>query len=455
MRFLFPTELTKYVHMSKRQRRAELKTTLWYMPLLYVLGSLLLAFVTLYLDNVTKIPSHFPDFFMYRPSVTRVLISSLIGGILTLTAFTFNSILMVLTTFSGQFSPRLLLNFVSDSRTQHVLGIFTGSFIYVLTVFLFVTSNNHQLYTVIPVTTVLLALLTILAFIYFINHVSTWMQVHNITYNMKNVSERMIFDSINTELQPYRAGSHVSADILDSLGAGKSIKASQSGYIQIVDYIHMIEKASQDDAVISLHYRVGEYVLQGVPLLTYWTNKEGFEESKYSSLIILGKKQTEIQDLGFGINKLSEIALKSLGNDDPKTTIHTIYNITELLYSVSRLSSFEPYLVDENKEIRVILQQEDFNYYLNESFSMIRYYAQTNVVIIGTLIEAIILLARALDAGYHPALWQFAAETYQRLDNQNIYPTDRKKVKNKMNQLAELTNNTNSIDDLLNDLKEV
>lgn len=445
----FPKDLTKYVHMSKRQRRAELKTTLWYMPLIYVLASLLLAFCTMWIDNVLDISAHLPSLYIYKPSVTRLLISALIGGILTLTAFTFNSILMVLTTFSGQFSPRMLLNFVADSRTQHVLGIFTGSFIYVLTVFLFVTSDNNHMYTSIPITTVLLALITILSFIYFINHISTWMQVHNITHNMKNISERMIYESIYTELQPYRAISTEAPDLSGCCGEGKSLLSETSGYIQIIDYIHMIEKANHENAVISLHYRVGDYVLEGIPLLTYWTKSKEFDESDYGGLIIIGQKRTEIQDLSFGINKLSEIALKALGNDDPKTAVHTINNITDLLYTVSRLSSFEPYLVDENNHVRIILQQEDFNYYLNESFETIRYYTQSNVVIVGALIDAMVLLAHALDASYHSALWQFGVESYQRLKSQNLFPADHKKLRDKVVQLAELTNSHALIDKLL------
>lgn len=446
MRPFFPTELTKYVHMTKRQRRAELKTTLWYMPLLYVLASLILAVATLYIDNGLNISSYMPSLYIYKSTVTRVLIGALIGGILTLTAFTFNSVLMVLTTFSGQFSPRLLLNFVSDSRTQHVLGIFTGSFIYVLTVFLFVTSNNHQMYTIIPITTVLLALITILAFIYFINHISTWMQVHNITHQMKSDSERMIYESIYTELQPYRANASVSPDLSFCQNSGRSMQAKKSGYIQIIDYIQMIKKAKQDDAVISIHYRVGDYVLQGVPLITYWTENEHFDESKYWRFILIGYKQTEIQDLSFGINKLTEMTLKSLGNDDPKTGIHAIHTITELLYTISKLSSFEPYLVDDSNSVRIILQQEDFKYYLNESFGTIRYYAQSDVIIIGVLVDAMILLAQTLDASYHPTLWQFGEESLQRLNNQKIYTADLKKIQEKVIRLADLTNKKTSID---------
>ncbi|MFP3338976.1 DUF2254 family protein, partial [Micrococcus sp. SIMBA_131] len=91
---------------------------------------------------------------------TRLLISALIGGILTLSAFTLNSLLVVLTTFSGQFSPRMLLNFVADRTTQHFVGIFHGSFVYVLVVFLFITSKEDEYFVAIPGTTVFLAFVT-------------------------------------------------------------------------------------------------------------------------------------------------------------------------------------------------------------------------------------------------------------------------------------------------------
>ncbi|WP_272030573.1 MULTISPECIES: DUF2254 family protein [Oceanobacillus] len=127
-----------------------------------------------------------PVFFKAEFETTRLLISSLIGGILTLSAFTLNSLLVVLTTFSGQFSPRLLQNFVKDKHTQHILGVFNGSFVYVLIMFLFISSKPVDYFTAVPFVTVLIAFFTAIVFIYFINHATTWMQVHNITDMMKD-----------------------------------------------------------------------------------------------------------------------------------------------------------------------------------------------------------------------------------------------------------------------------
>ena len=201
---ILPSSIRKYLLMSKRQRMHEIRLTIWYMPFLYICLSILLVVITLYLDLQLEISQYMSDFLSMDASVTRILVSTLIGGVLTLSAFTLNSLLVVLTTFSGQFSPRMLLNFISDKQTQHALGIFNGSFVYVLLLFLFIGSSKKEMFVAAPMITIGLAFLSAITFIFFINHVSTWMQVHNITYHMKQVSEGMIHQTLKKDLEAHR-----------------------------------------------------------------------------------------------------------------------------------------------------------------------------------------------------------------------------------------------------------
>lgn len=446
-----PSSLKKYLKMSRRQRWEEIRATLWFTPSYYIFLSIILATITLILDIKLELADYVDGKFISEVDLTRVLVSTLIGGILTLSAFTFNSLLVVLTTFSGQFSPRMMLNFISDKKTQHVLGIFNGSFIYVLTVFLFVSKSNTDQYVAIPITTVFLAFFAAITFIYFINHSTTWMQVHNITDNMKEVSKRIINFSILKEIEPYRTKDDTKLDDKEYTKDGHMINAKESGYIQVVDYISLIKSATRDQLIVRFEYGVGEYVLEGSPILTYWKESENaINELEYLKCIALGHKQTEIQDLEFGVNKLAEIAIKAIGNNDPKTAINTIHQMSDLLAIIARYTHFSPLLVDEEKNIRVILKEEDFEYYLYRGFAHIRHYTDQNWVIITEILSSLGSMAKAMDKVFYDDLWNFAAQTVHGIEKREIYHLDRKYLLQELAALATTTKRENEYREIEN-----
>ncbi len=403
--------------------------------------SICIAVLTLYLDLGFELSQYIDAKFSSQAQLTRMLVGTLIGGILTLSAFTFNSLLVVLTTFSGQFSPRMLLNFVADKKTQHVLGIFNGSFTYVLMVFLFISNNNSEQYFAVPITTVILALFAAVTFIYFINHATTWMQVHNITYNMKNISKKIITFSLLKEIEPYRIKENTKLGDKEYPKNGHRIVSQESGYIQLVDFSKLIVLAKRDNLVVRFEYGIGEHVLTGAPILTYWKEKDtAINELEYLNTLEIGHKQTEIQDLEFGVNKLSEIAIKALGNNDPKTATNTIHQMSELLQTIAKMTRFSPFLVDEEKNIRVILKEEDFEFYLYRGFGYIRHYANENWVIITDIISALATMAQSMDKQFHDDLWNFAVQTAKGIAKHEIYHLDRKYLLHQLSNLATATN---------------
>ncbi len=183
--------------MSKRQRKYEAQLNLWMMPAIYIAGTLVLVSISLLLDLYLDLPTMTTGFFNASASNTGTLVSVLVSGTLLLAAYTLNSILVVLTSFSSEYSPRMLFNFISDRTTQHILGLFYGSFVFMLVSFLFVTNSSRDYFTAVPIACTLVTLAAVIGFAIFVNHTTTWMQMHNIVYAMKTESERM--DSINVD----------------------------------------------------------------------------------------------------------------------------------------------------------------------------------------------------------------------------------------------------------------
>ncbi|MFZ3580148.1 DUF2254 domain-containing protein [Virgibacillus sp. DJP39] len=436
---LLPTSIKKYFLMSKRQRQHELQLTLWRTPFFYIVATIFLVAFTLFLDVGLGLADYTNDFFHASFATTKLLISALIGGILTLSAFTLNSLLVVLTTFSGQFSPRMLQNFVKDKQTQHVLGIFNGSFVFVLVMFLFISSHPVEYFVAVPFATAGIAFLSALTFIFFINHATAWMQVHNITDGMKRVSEEIIHGSLKKDLENYRTNNP--GDLLKKYQSEKkTVKATITGYIQLIDFYEMVEEAKKDNIIIKIETRIGSFILKDNLLLSYWgPGAEDVDPKKYIDMINMGHKETEIQDLKMTMNKLAEIAIKAVGNSDPKTATNTIHQLSDLLLTMDRNISFSPYLADEDEQVRFIMETEDFDYYLYQGLGTIRHYAQKNYPIITELIASIERLAKSIDSTRHDSLWNFSRNTLDHIYTEFIFDIDRELLLKKVYDLADTT----------------
>ncbi|WP_303047409.1 DUF2254 domain-containing protein [Halobacillus salinus] len=424
--------------MSRRRRKSELKSTLWFMPFWYIVGAVALSIFTFYLDYGVNVSLYLPAAIGFSGQTLQVLLSALVGGVLTLSAFTINSLLVALTTFSGQFSSKMLVNFVSDRATQHVLGIFNGSFIYVLLNFFYVTHEEEEYVVATPVLSILTAVVAAITFIYFINHTATWMQVHNISFNM-NTKSKSVQAALEKELRPYHLEKEVDTDALPPEEDGKVIKSLESGYLQVADFSRLVKQARKDDALLRFDVRIGEFVVEGTPLLTYWESEEPLPIDRYFKSIEVGVKQTEIQDLEYGLIKLAEVAIKALGHNDPLTVTNTIHQITDLLKSIGQSTNFSPYLFDEEQELRIILNQKDFRYYLHKGFASIREYSDQNSTVMTELITMVSLLSKTMDEEVHKDLWEFARQTILGFDKNSLYENDCLYI---LEQLSELANNT-------------
>ncbi|MBA2175585.1 DUF2254 domain-containing protein [Halobacillus locisalis] len=415
------------------------------MPLWYIIGAIGLSIFTYYLDYVVDVSLYLPAAIGFSGQTLQVLLSALVGGVLTLSAFTINSLLVALTTFSGQFSSKMLVNFVSDRATQHVLGIFNGSFIYVLLNFLYVTHEEEEYVVATPVLSILTAIMAAVTFIYFINHTTTWMQVHNISFNM-NAKSKSVQASLEKELKPHHLDKEVAIESLPDESEGKVIKTDRSGYLQVADFAKLIKQASRDDVLLRFDVRIGEFVIEGTPLLTYWEHGQPINPDRYFKSLEIGSKQTEIQDLEYGLIKLAEVAIKALGHNDPLTVTNTIHQIADLLKSIGQSTNFSPYLFDQQQELRIILDQKPFRYYLHKGFASIREYADQNSTVMTELLTMVSLLSKTMDQEVHNDLWEFARQTILGFDNYSLYENDCLYI---LEQLSELAKNTGHQEDYL------
>ncbi|SEI12138.1 Uncharacterized membrane protein [Halobacillus karajensis] len=435
-------ETKKYFNMSKRERWIYKFSNLWLTPVIFSVMAFILFLFTSWVDLWMNVGSLVPSFLNPSYELTRNILSTLTAGLLSLTSFTFYGVLTALTTFSGQFSPRILRNFMITKRTQRTLGIFIGSFLYVLLSLLFL--NKEANYFFIPTFATIVAVISLGAFVVFINHIITWLQITNMTLDMKTESINIMDNSLIKVLETYRVENInvVKEDIPKS--EGTQVVIQNSGYLQKVDFIGLIQEAKKDAIVLRLEYKVGSFVFNSTPLFTYWkksASSENIDIEKYMDMFRFGKKQTEIQDIEFSLNKFVEIAIRALGNHDPKTASGTIYQLGDLLINISQNANFTPYLVDNQRNLRVILKSLKFEDYLYISFASIRHYSRKNIVVTMDLLNVLHAIAQAVRARDHQSVWEFVVYTVKGFEQEYVHSLDRKKFYYILWEIASITDN--------------
>lgn len=95
----------------------------------WTLVSLVLLFLTWLLDY--KCPGFkegLPKFLLLSSGVTSSFLSTLAGTFLTVTTFTFTTILTVLNKYSDSFTPRIVQDFIDKPHVLSLFGVFIGGF---------------------------------------------------------------------------------------------------------------------------------------------------------------------------------------------------------------------------------------------------------------------------------------------------------------------------------------
>ena len=109
----------------------ELGATFWFLPVLIISFSVLLAFSLVYLDNSITIPREgWVRFFLVESADSaRSIMSTISSAMMGVAGTVFSITLVVLTLASSQFGPRLIKNFMYVRLNQVVLGLYISTFL--------------------------------------------------------------------------------------------------------------------------------------------------------------------------------------------------------------------------------------------------------------------------------------------------------------------------------------
>jgi uncharacterized membrane protein len=295
---------------------------------------------------------------------------------------------------------------MKDKANQVVLGTFVSTFIYCLLVLGSVPVPGVQI--AVPRISVAFAMVLALAnigvIIYFIHHISTSIQADRVIADVyQELSEHM------QRLFPEELGSEV--EVEEDEGSGplpeeegyphtRSIVAAQDGYVQAIVGDGLVEIAKQNDILIYLQYRPGEFVVSGSTLAKI-KSRAALDESLGAPIahsFIVGRQRGPEQDVEFAIHQLVEVALRALralspGVNDPYTAISCIDRLGAALCFLTHRAFPSAYRCDEEGDLRVIARPVAFAGVTEAAFDQIRQYGRSSVAVSIRLMETLETIA--------------------------------------------------------------
>jgi len=398
-----------------------LRASLWFVPSLIVLGSMVAAVLMTETDGRVgrELAMRWPRLFGASADASRAILAAIATSMVTVAGVVFSITIVALSLTSTQYSPRVLRNFMRDRPTQVVLGVFMGIFAYCLIVLRTIRGADYGNF--VPSLAVLAGMVYALAgvalLIYFIHHVAQSIQAASIlariAHDTAGAIERLFPQEIG---QPPASG----PDLAPRLPrAWTAVPADQDGYVTGIDSDSVLQFAVEQDRIVRLAVATGAFVVAGSPVieLTGTDPLADGDAQRLRGWVSLAPQRTVEQDAAFGLQQLVDVALKALspGINDPTTACMCIDRLGALLARLAARRIPDPHRMAQGR-LRVIAPAPDFSGILKLAFDPVVAHSRGDLQVLSRLLDALGFVRQATtDPQRHASLASATRDVYREL----------------------------------------
>ncbi|MGA9651394.1 DUF2254 domain-containing protein [Pedobacter sp.] len=261
-------------------------------------------------------------------STARSIISTITGGIISLTVFSFSMVMILLNQAASQMSNRILEKLIGNRFQQIVLGFYIGTIVFAL--FLLSTIRDIDSGVYVPaISTYLLISFTVIdifLFIYFLHYVTQSVKYETIIHKIFNDTQKSLErDCTSREVKEYSL----------QLLSGTVLRSSKSGIYQGFMEKPLLALCSRENLVIRMEWPSGTMIIKNTPVLSVLNKNEVSKDLREEiiGLINIHGGQNIDTNYYYGFRQLMEVAVKALspGINDPGTAILSLQSLGHLL----------------------------------------------------------------------------------------------------------------------------
>ena len=365
----------------------------WVLPGLIAASSLLLGLGVPAFDEALDNP--LPWVFRGGDAGARALLATIAGAMISVTGLVFSITMVILQLASSQFTPRIIGSFLDSRITQVTLGLFTGSFLYALSVLRTVRGGDG---VPVPQTGVAIAYLyvvgAVVMFLAFIHHITESVRVSKVMTQVRRRSVASVRLS-----RPEGGGAPCEWSSPADARSSELRMDDRCGYLTVLDGDGLVHRATTCDVVVELDVTPGDFLQSGQLVGRVW-GREGLtdeEASAFTALLhVSGERDFHI-DPGFGVRQLVDIAERALspGVNDPTTAIQAVNELHVVLRALTVTADPSPCLTDDRGVVRGVYRPQTFASLLSESVEELAHYGKDSVRMLPRLRHMVTDLASA------------------------------------------------------------
>lgn len=405
----------------------------------WTLVSLVLLFLTWLLDY--KCPGFkdgLPNFLLLSSGVTSSFLSTLAGTFLTVTTFTFTTILTVLNKYSDSFTPRIVQDFIDKPHVLSLFGVFIGGFFYtVLSLFLVENASSDDTF-ISGTIAIFYAVIAMISFVLFVKRVLNDIKVSNVIENTYAHALKLIETELDAEfpddLYAELSGrtSDNSSIKSDDNSSKKEYKifASKSGYFYSISSDEIIKVLDDIDSDLVIRCRIGEFLLKDEHIASLYVENASNDEhiagsyidansnndissfdevlDRVSDCLLINVRKNDTEDYHHEITNLVEIAMKGLspGINDPNTAIESVRKIGILLGKLFSAKHFYR-ILNKTEDTRIIYTGYTAKEELHLSFNQILYYGKNDPLVSEAILKSIRMIYLVAGESMHSQIRDF------------------------------------------------
>lgn len=396
---------------ADRSRRVSLgfaverfRQSLFFLPALFIIGAVLLAAATVYLDGL--VPSEMlPGPLTTTVESSRSILSAIAAGTITAASVVLSLTLVAVQLSSGQHSPRVLRNFIGDRFQQVTIGVVLGTFVYCVLILRAVRAPLEDSGDpIVPNISILVAIVfgigALLAVLASVDHTASGLKVESIADQVTRETLKVIRERFPGRGEggvgpaPQDPGS-VIARTLPVDGSDRMIRSPATGWIRQMHTEAMLA-AIPEGSTLTSRVTVGDYVMEGVPLFTLdgvgdVDDEEGAAiDAELCRLLDVGNERTMQQDLDFGILRLQDIGLRALspGVNDPGTAVEIVARLGTILRELVGRDLDGRRDGPDGRRLELSFPP-DYGTYLRASFDQMREAAGSQIVVHESMLRAL------------------------------------------------------------------
>lgn len=389
---------------------------LWFLPAAFSVLAILTVVAAIFSARI--LPDDLP-FTIDREGIQSIL-TILGSSMLTVAVFSLSTLVGAVSRASGNTTPRAVTLIVEDRTAQTSISIFIGAFLFSVVAIVGLSAGIYSdagrllLFGV----SILVILAVVVALIRWIGRISA--------IGRTTETVHLVEKAARQTLQAFAELPNLGCRCREGEpGAGMSIAARDTGFVQHIDTEKLNRLAKEHDGTVDVVAMPGDWIAAGAPLVVVSKHLDDEAADAFGKAYTIGRDRTFDLDPRYGMVVLGEIASKALspGINDAGTAIEAISAQTRVL--LAGRAALDGQEGDAPND-RVTVPGLDIDGLVSDAFRAVGRDAAGMVEVVLFIITCLKELAR--EPAYREAAHAMIEELVARADETLSFAADREAV---------------------------